>query len=150
MSIKKADNDTMFEEAEKSHKIWHKFQKWLSNTYGKDLFSDWIYLDPTKKLTKYKYKSFNEGELAKRLIGYEVMERVEKYVKKHCPEIKIVYCDDALHASSLILLIPHPKHGITLLYIPQCTSIQNQFFFYENHLKSLIEGFNELKKIAYE
>lgn len=129
------------------HRVWHKFSNWLANTYGKDLYSDWIYLDPEKKFSKYRYKDFNEYELSKRLVGYEVINRVERYVKRYCPKIKIVNCDDELHASSIILLIPHPKFGVTVMFIPQCTGIQNQFFLYPQHLDSLVSALNEFKDV---
>lgn len=128
-----------------THETWHKFSNWLIKTYGKDLHGEWQYLD--KKNKKYKYRSFDDIELARRLIGYEVMSRVESYCKRYCPEIKILRCDDAYHAGSIILLIPHPKMGITFMFIPQCTSIQNQLFLYENHCNILIKALTELKYV---
>lgn len=71
----------------------------------------------------------------------------KEFVKRCCPEIKIVRCDDSNYAGSDLLLIPHPKHGITIMFIPQCTSIQNQFFLYENHYISLVRELNKMGKV---
>ena len=131
------------------HNTWSKFYNWVCKTYGKDLHGkvEWAELvgDDGKKI-KYKTQSFNDLELSRRLCGYEVMRKVEKFIKRCCPEIKIIHCDDSLYAGSDILLIPHPKHGITIIFIPQCTTIQNQFFLYSNHYKMLME---ELAKMKY-
>jgi hypothetical protein len=99
------------------------------------------------KTKKIKYKEFNEAELSRRLVGYEVLEKMEKYVSRHCKEIKVVRCDDSLYAGSSIFLIPHPKHGITMLFVPQCTTIQNQFFLYDNHYKDLMKALKEMKEV---
>lgn len=86
-------------------------------------------------------------ELSRRLVGYDVMCKVEKFIKRYCPEIKIIGCDDSVYSGSYILLIPHPNHGITLMFIPQCTTIQNQFFLYEGHYNQLIKALEEMKNI---
>lgn len=129
-----------------THKIWHKFYNYIVKTYGKDLHGEVQYLYPETFGKKYKYRQFNEDELYKRMVGFEVISRIEGYVKRYLPEIEIVRCDDAAYSGSTILLIPHPKHGITVFYIPQCTSIQNQFFLYENHYKSLLKSLKKMKK----
>lgn len=139
----------IFKGAKSCHKIWHKFSNWLVKTYGNDLHGKWQYMkikDAKGKVKKFKHRSFNELELSRRLVGYEVMCKVSKYVNRYCPEIKIIRCDDSVYAGSDILLIPHPKHGITIMFIPQCTSVQNQFFLYKNHHDSLIK---ELSKMKY-
>lgn len=127
-----------------AHKIWHRFSDWLIKTYGKDLHGEWQYMEIGKK--RIRYRSFDEYELNRRLVGYEVIERIERYVKRYCPEIRVVRCDDSVYAGSDILLIPHPRHGITMMFIPQCTGVQNQMFLYENHYKMLLK---ELKKMWY-
>lgn len=110
-----------------THRIWHKFSNWLTKTYGEDLWGEEQILKIGEK--DLKFKSFDEYALSQKLVGYDVMNRVSKYVKRYCPEIKEIYCDDAVHASSSIFLIPHPKMGITILYIPQCTNIQKSNIF---------------------
>ena len=131
------------------HRVWHKFNKWLRKSFGNDLYGE-----PIKNKFKIDGKTktiktypFNEMEFQKRLCGYEVIERIEKYVKKQCPEIKIVNCDDNVHAGSILLLIPHPNHGITIMFIPQCTYTQNIFFLYDNHHKMLNEELNKMKYV---
>ena len=135
--------------AREAHKVWHKFSGWLSKTFGADLVEDKVLEVPMKngKTKKIKYKNFNEWELSKRLVGYEVLEKMEKYVARHCKEIKVVRCDDSVYAGSSIFLVPHPNHGITVLFVPQCTTIQNQFFLYDNHYKNLMKALKEMKDV---
>jgi hypothetical protein len=119
------------ENIKRAHSVWHQFSNWLTRKYGLDLYSEWItkeIVDNKGKAHKLKYRNFNEYELSKRLVGYEVMEKINWYVK-----------------SSDILLIPHPKHGITIMFIPQCTSIQNQFFLYEGHYNMLMKELKEME-----
>lgn len=141
--------EEMFARGKYIHQYMHKFDKWLKNTFGKDLYGE---------VTKHKFKvdgktkiiktrHYNERELNDRLCGYEVIERIEKYVKRSCPEIKIVRCDDDVHAGSILLLIPHPTFGITVMFIPQCTTIQNTFFLYGNHYKMLLSELGKMESI---
>jgi len=138
-----------FSDAIETHRIWHKFSNWLIKKYGKDLYSDWQYLEfkQNGKKKKLKFRDFNDGKLNKRLVGYDVMSDIERYIKRYCPEIKIIHCDDSYHAGSTILLIPHPKMGITVMFIPQCTTIQNQFFLYDQHLKMLLKELKDMKYV---
>ena len=146
----KEDNE-LIKKAKTTHEVWHKFYNWMVKTYGKDLHGAWQVMESknaeTGKPFKIKYRSYNELELSRRLVGYEVIEKVERYIKKCCPEIKTIHCDDHHHAGSIILLIPHPKMGISVIFIPQCTTIQNQFFLYENHCKALVKGLTEMKTV---
>ena len=133
-----------------THKTWHKFSNWITKTFGSDLYGEWKYINISSdrnKVLNAKYRSLDEEALSKRLVGYDVMCKVEKYVKRYCPEIKIVQCHDTLHSGSIILLVPHPAHGITVMYIPQCTGIQNQFFLYNSHFEALMKAFNEMKSV---
>lgn len=132
------------ERVKQIHKVYHKFYNWLYKTYGSDLISNQFLQVGEKTLN---YKVYNDFELSKRLIGYEVIGKVEKYCKKYCPEIKIIKCDDADFCGSVILLIPHQDMGITILYIPQCTQIQNQFFLYQNHFNQLTKALEEMKTV---
>ena len=103
------------------HLIWHKFDNWLLENFGRNYSS--------------------------KLHGSDVISKIEKYLKKYIPQIKIVRCDDAEYSSSIVLLVPHPKHGITVMFIPQTTEIQNQFFLYSSHFDSLIKEMSEMKKV---
>lgn len=132
---------------EDTHKTWHRFSNWLIKTYGEDLHGEWQFIEIGKK--KIKFRSFNELELSRRITGYEVIERVERYVKSYCPAIRILSCDDDVHAGSTILLIPHPKMGISFMFIPQCTNLQNRFFLYENHCEKLINELTKMKEEIY-
>jgi len=133
---------------EETLKVWGKFSRWLEKTYGEGLETVHTYSHLKSKAGKpFQYTTFNYDELSKRLVGYAVMVKVEKYVKRYCPEIKIIHVDDALFSSSDILLIPHPEHGITVMFIPQCSETQNQFFLYEEHCCTLIKELTAMKKI---
>lgn len=133
------------------HVIWHKFYNFIAKVYGKDLSGpllvDKIKNKETGQTFTIRTRSFNEYELSKRLVGYEVMCRIKRWVDRYCPEIKIVHCDDSVYAGSDILLIPHPGHGVTIIFIPQCTGIQNQFFLYEGHYKNLMKELKEMRKV---
>jgi hypothetical protein len=103
------------------HIVSHKFDSWLFKNFGKN------------------YNS--------KLHGIDVMLKVEKYLRKYIPEIKIVRCDDIEYGSSMILLVPHPKHGISVMFIPQTTKIQNTFFLYSSHYDCLMKELSEMKKV---
>lgn len=109
----------------KIHGTYHKFHAWLVKTFSKGV----------------------PDHLQRHLAGYEVMETVEKWIKRNAPEIKICWCDDDHHASSMLLLIPHPDLGITVMFIPQLTSVQNQFFLYGNHYQKLMEELGKMGKV---
>ena len=128
-----------------THKVWHKFSNWLVRNYGEDLHGEWQSMEIDDK--EVKFRSFNDLELSRRLVGFDVIVRIEKYIKKYCSDIKIVGCDDADYSSSIILLIPHPKHGITMMFIPQCSTIHNRMFLYGNHYKQLMTALEEMKNV---
>jgi len=90
------------------------------------------------------------------------MEAAEKFAKTH-KDVKLVWCDDDVHASSFLVLVPHvdpkaklklskstcsePYWGTSVKYFPQCTGEKPiTFFLYPNHLKGLIEALTELQK----
>lgn len=131
------------ENAGKCHRVWHKFSSYIQRTFGKDLVK-WRWQKLGDK--KYKIRSFDQTEFSRRIVGYEVMRKIERWVERYCPEIKIIGCDDSVYAGSIILLIPHPQHGITVMFIPQCTSVQNQFFLYAGHFQNLTRELNKMKK----
>ena len=47
----------------------------------------------------------------------------------------------------VLLLIPHINHGVTVMFIPQCTTIQNRFFLYGEDYKELINGLEKMKYV---
>lgn len=91
-------------------------------------------------------RGFDDLQFSRRIIGYDKQVEIERYIKRYCKEIEIIRCDDSVYASSVILLVPHPKHGITVLFIPQCTRVQNQFFLYPEHTLKLLKALNRLNK----
>ena len=103
-----------------AHKIWHKFDDWLTETFG--------------------------GNYNSKLIGYDAQCKIEKYAKDN-PAIRILCCDDDVFASSILVLIPQPTRGITVKFIPQCTEIQNTFFLYDRNYEKFIETLNEMKYV---
>ena len=102
-------------------------------------FIKWLY-----KITEVEPN--NERQLFKSLAGYEIMEKVEKYAKRH-KEIKISYVDDNNNSTSLMVYVSHPTHGITIIYIPQTTTISNTWFLYENHLDQIVETLTSMKGV---
>ena len=122
------------------HHLWWKLCNYMKKWY---YTKERVFLFKTKKMGKRTYKF---PDLSK-AIGYDAICRMDKFVKKN-PDVIDVRCDDSVHAGSDLYLIPHENKdeywGTTVLFIPQCTNVQNEFFLYPNHLNKLIE---ELKKI---
>ena len=132
------------------HKVYHKFYNWLVKTFGSDLHGEWYEYEVSGENGKgkvLKYRNFNELELNRRLVGYDVISKITRYVNRYCPEIKVISCDDSTYSGSCILLIPHPKHGITIMFIPQCTSIQNTMFLYDDHYELLVKELKNMRKV---
>ena len=126
----------------KVHKIWHKFCKHMSKWYYKEV-DDWELSDDLEIIKSGKLiKEFDPSKM----IGYECMKRCEKYAKKN-KEIKIIGVDDSVYASSVVILIPHPEHGITVIFVPQCTDVMNQFFLYSGHAHNIV---SEIHKMNYK
>jgi hypothetical protein len=96
---------------EKIHHVAWKFHDFLEKNFGKD----W-----------------------KNLYGWDAIEKIRKYAEKN-KQIKICPCDDDHFSSSILILIPHFKMGHTVIFVPQNSITQNQFFLYPNHRNKLIE-----------
>ena len=135
-----SEND-VFSEANKSHKIWHKFCKHMSKWYYKEAYE--IEMDDDGKI--HQGKKYNEFDSSK-MIGYKCMQRCERYAKKN-KEIKIINVEDSVYSSSTIILIPHPNMGITVIFVPQCTEVGNHFFLYQEHAHNIV---SEIHKMNYE
>lgn len=74
-------------------------------------------------------------------IGFELMEKVDKWAKKFPTEVHLSHIDDDFHANSLAVFISHrtPKRymGVSVVIIPQCTGEKPMtFFLYPSDLKS--------------
>jgi len=70
------------------------------------------------------------GEL--KVKGWALMKKARLFVRNH-PECLLTTCDDNLHCSSSILLIPHESEtefwGTTAVIIPQCGEPTIVFFY---------------------
>jgi len=122
------------------HKVWHEFcvymKKWyFGYNYGCIVRKRKI----IKGKRKYKYANFNN------ISGYLAQERVKRFASKH-KEVKIIHVDDSTFSSSILALIPHPKMGITALFIPQCTEVTGEFFLYPEATKELLIELQKMDK----
>jgi len=139
--------ETMSEESSKMHKVWHDFEK----HFFKREKREWAFGDKTFKGHSYTGWKW---------LGFELMQKIDKYVKKH-PEIEIASCDDDYHMNSYLVLIPHrfPNNcqahkkskkywGTTVIFVCQGTRLPTQFFLYLEHEKSLLAGLKAVKKPA--
>lgn len=90
--------------------------------------------------SKRKYRVVDMGAVK----GYRAMVRMDRFCVEH-PEVVGVPCDDHIHSSSSIYLIPHDGGvgrfmGITFLYVSQNAPEQNCLFLYPNEIRGLIEA----------
>lgn len=119
----------LLKEYKKMHGIYWNFINWLFRV---------------TKVPKNDYR-----ELYKSLSGFELIEKVESYAKRH-KEIRITTVDDDSHSGSIMVYIPHPTHGVTMLFIPQCTTISNTWFLYQSHLDEMVKILKEMKVVYKE
>jgi hypothetical protein len=141
--MKNEELKSCLKESNKSHKIWHDFCKHMEKWYYQEI-------DEYKYSNKKTLEQMMTGKKIKvfdvtKMIGYECMCRVEKYAEKHT-EIKITHVDDDVYSGSDLVLIPHPKHGVTVIFIPQCTTVNNTFFLYPGHLEYFQETLENMKQ----
>jgi hypothetical protein len=145
--MKKKDLPRWLKTPGKVHKTWFEFCNYFKRWYFE-------YYKGCKKIKKNKDGSleviYNKRKLksftSKNMLGWSAMMRVERYAKTH-KEIKIVRCDDGMHSSSLIVLVPHPTMGITCIYIPQNETNQpNQFFLYPDNSIELLKEITKMRK----
>ncbi len=104
-------------------------------------------IDNTHQIWHDFCEMFGEGETGDgfyNLCGDEKMTQVEKWAENY-PEVVITRCDDNHHAGSLLVLIPHPTMGITIVFVPQATYSKDYFFLYPNHQKALIKALKSIK-----
>ena len=98
------------------HRVYHRFCR----IFGDGLTIPW------------KYK------------GYEMMKRVQRWAKYYPDDVQILRCDDNHYCGSDLILIKHKSkgsadkppqyHGITVVYIPQCSGEDPvEFFLYPDH-----------------
>ena len=133
---------SILDDAKKTHGFWYDWVNYMERWYYKEV-DDWKFDKKSKKLKKTEkiVKQYDP----KGLVGYDVMKKVEAYVKTH-PDVVELSVDDSVFSSSDLVLIPHPTMGITVIFIPQCTNVQNTFFLYPNHIDNLIKTLKEMQK----
>lgn len=137
--------DSVFDEdptTDVIHEIWWKFSKHFQKWYYV-MCTSWKYDEEKREVveTGKQHKEFSSHEM----IGYKTMKRVEKYCKKN-PAVKHVCVDDSHFAGSMVVLVPHPEMGISVIYIPQCsTKESNQFFLYIYHIDELVNTITAMK-----
>lgn len=83
--------------------------------------------------------------------GHELRCRVAKWAEKY-PAVQIVACDDAVHAGSDLVIIPHISQckkewfGVSVVFIPQCTGEPpTKFFLYDGHRSDLLKALKSIK-----
>ncbi len=92
-------------------------------------------------------EKFGEGMMGDsfaNLVGDEKMTEVEEWAKEY-PDVKIAKCDDNHNDTSLLVLIPHPTHGISVVFVPQATYQKDYFFLNSAHQKNLIKLLKDIK-----
>lgn len=88
----------------------------------------------------------DQNEIDKHNLDYgKDMDLIDSYSETH-PEIKLVRVDDSHFCGSDLILIPHPDMGITVLFNPQCSRDNNEFFMYPGHIDHLISVLQEMKE----
>jgi hypothetical protein len=58
----------------------------------------------------------------------------------------LVPVDDSIFDGSYLVLVPHPEMGITVIFVPQYSNIQSQFFIYPQHGEALIDAISKMKE----
>lgn len=100
-----------------------------------------------------KFRLDADGCAQWKYTGYDMQLRVERWAKhwnKRYPgEIQIARIDDAVYASSRLVMIEHRNAneymGISVVVIPQCCDHPMTFFLYPGHRAELL---NALKAMA--
>lgn len=110
-----------------THLTWWRFCDYIERKWGQETADS----------------RFSTGSLIDNLCGWEVQVALEKWCKRYAPDIKIVRVDDDVHSSSCLFLVPHPEHGISVVFVPQNTTVHSTFFFYRR-------GFQQMKKALVE
>lgn len=137
----------MIEINRKVHATWHEFEAFLEQEFAADIAVKQTIDIGYKKI---EYMHCDDLALANRLVGFEVQEKIIAYAELHKEDVKVVRCEDSVYASSIIVLVAHPKMGITTLFVPHCTKVQNQFFLYGSHYEQLMKAYKELKWVYEE
>jgi len=77
-----------------------------------------------------------------------LQERVTTWAEQYPEDVHIVRCDDAMFASSILVLIDHRSKkeyfGTSVVYIPQCQGEPANFFLYPGDRRALLQALNKL------
>jgi hypothetical protein len=131
MSEEEEECEVEFEFPPAIHRAIYEFGDYMAQWYYRDTNGERVF-DPSQ------------------MIGYEAMERAESYAKTHPDDIHLVYCDDDVFNTSLLVLVRHEDAeeywGTTVFYIPQTSTTTNTFFLYPSHATDLRNSLRRLKK----
>lgn len=143
MSEEPLNFEDMSRNADRIHAIWYEFCDYMKEYFYVEETTSWEKND-NGDIASVEVKPFKVFDVAK-MKGYDAMQVVEEYAETH-PDIVLVGCDDVCFTGSLIILVPHPDMGITVIYIPQNSVAANEFFLYPYHIKMLQEALAMMKE----
>jgi len=89
-------------------------------------------------------KVFHDKDESWKWTGWDLIERIERWMKKWPGRVENYRCDDSYHASSDIYVFHHELRdyywGTTFVYVPQCSGDPPaEWFFYDNHAKAFLK-----------
>ena len=103
------------------HGTWWLFDRWCERNYGKDYHA--------------------------KLKGIDVITAVRQFAYRN-KKVKIVKCsdiaDDSHGDKAILVVIPHPSMGKTVIFIPEKSEVQNIFFLYPKREHELLEILNSM------
>jgi hypothetical protein len=104
------------------HGTWWLFDRWAERNYGEDY--------------------------ATKLKGIDVITAVRQFAYRN-KKVKIVKCsdiaDDSHGDKSILVVIPHPTMGKSIIFIPEKSDVQNIFFLYPKREKQLLKILNSIQ-----
>jgi len=141
----KKEHTQMLKSIGEMHKLHHDFDKVFKKSVRYPLKKKLWHKNAKGKLIK------NHIIREWRWTGYAMMKRVRSWVNQN-PTAQISSCDDDVYAGSMLVLIPHHNkaswHGITVIYIPQCTGEKpTRFFLYPHHQFQLMDKMNHFDNV---
>lgn len=110
----------MMAESDQIHTLWHKLNAYVEK-HGRDMNT---------------------------LSGWDDIRMMDAFCKEHHDIIR-VHVDDAYHCNSYLYVVPHEGEkrymGATVVVVPQCCNIRNQFFLYPADNRGLMKACRELE-----
>jgi len=93
----------------------------------------------------------NHGDGPFKLVGFELMEAIEKWAKGR-PDVRIVGCDDGMFSGSMLVLVEHCTDdsymGTSLVYVPQLSGPPSVAFLYPGHRRDLVAALGAVGEAA--